>query len=167
MSFTMKDLLAAVGGNAALVFAAWIFMTYLQGRYSAAFTLYRTLIGGYRDGVEGPQKESLAQQIRLYRRRCDQMRRATNLGMVSAILLLLALLCGGANVIFPDAEALKYLAAACILFGLLSVIAAAVYVLLENTSIRQALDADLATIPEIAQQAFAEGGGARTESARR
>jgi hypothetical protein len=150
MSFTMKDLLAAVGGNAALVFAAWIFMTYLQARYTAAFNLYRTLIGSYRDGLEGTRKDSVAQQILLYRKRCEQMRRATSLGMVSAIFLLLALLCGGASVLFPGAVALNYVGAACILLGLSSVIGAAVYVLRENASIRRALDAELATVPELA-----------------
>lgn len=150
MSFTMKDLLAAVGGNASLVFAAWIFMTYLQGRYSAAFALYRGLVESRRDGLEGKKKDSVEAQILLYRHRCEQMRRATNLGMTSAILLITALLLGGANVLFPGAQALKYLAAVCILVGLLSVVAAAVYVLLENTTIAQALDSELATLPEVA-----------------
>src|SRR5437763_13013925 len=136
-------------------------MTYPQGRYTAAFDVYRTLIGAYRDGLEGAQKNSVAQQISLYRERCEQMRRATHLGMVSAIFLLVALLCGGANVLFPNAVALKYAGATCILLGLLSVIGAAVYVLRENSSIRRALEAELATLPDLA----APGAGKSTAPA--
>ena len=40
------------------------------------------------------------------------MRQATNLGMVSAIFLLVALLCGGGSVLFPKAGALNYVGAA-------------------------------------------------------
>ena len=96
-----------------------------------------------------------------YRERCEQMRRATHLGMVSAIFLLVALLCGGANVLFPNAVALKYAGATCILLGLLSVIGAAVYVLRENSSIRRALEAELATLPDLA----APGAGKSTAPA--
>ena len=56
--------------------AAWIFLTYLHRRYTAAFNGCRTLIGAYRIGV------------------------ARNRGMGAAIFLLLALLCGG-SVLFP------------------------------------------------------------------
>jgi hypothetical protein len=148
MSYNFSDLLKAVGGNAALVFAAWIFMTYLQGRYTAAFTVYRDLISSYRGGKLGDlERKSAAGEIRLYRRRCQLMMRATNVGMVSAIFLITALLVGAADVMFPGVPALKYIGTACVACGLVAVIISAVLVVVENTAVSDALDAELQTVP--------------------
>ena len=44
MDFELKDLLEAIGPNATLIFAAWIFLSFLQQRYTAAYDRYRALV---------------------------------------------------------------------------------------------------------------------------
>jgi hypothetical protein len=44
MTFELKDILTAIGPNASIVFAAWIFMGFLQQRYSVALERYGSLI---------------------------------------------------------------------------------------------------------------------------
>src|SRR4051812_36080673 len=75
MDFDTKDLLEAIGPNATLIFAAWIFLSVLQTRYNAAYEQYRGLINTFRNGdAQGERRESLISQIVLYKRRCEQMR---------------------------------------------------------------------------------------------
>jgi hypothetical protein len=50
MDFELKDVLGAIGPSASIVFAAWIFMGFLQQRYTAAYERYRSLIEDYRNG---------------------------------------------------------------------------------------------------------------------
>src|ERR1700712_916899 len=97
LNFALKDLLEAIGPTASLVFAAWIFLSFLQSRYVAAFERFRELTDEYRNGVEGRRGQSIRTQIQLYRRRCDWMRWATNLGVISEILLIATLILGGFN----------------------------------------------------------------------
>jgi hypothetical protein len=79
--FDLKDLLEAVGPTASLIFAAWIFLTFLQARYTAAYERFRALIAELRSHRGQDQRRtSLRQQILLYKRRCEQMRLATNIG---------------------------------------------------------------------------------------
>jgi hypothetical protein len=86
MDFELKDLLDAIGPSASLIFAAWIFLTFLQARYTSAYDRYRGLIEKYRAGVDDKtEKHNVADQVLLYRSRVEQMRRATNVGVVAAI----------------------------------------------------------------------------------
>ena len=48
MPFKLKELLDAIGQAAAVVFAAWIFMGFLQQRYAAAYERYRSLVAEVR-----------------------------------------------------------------------------------------------------------------------
>jgi hypothetical protein len=120
------------------VFAAWIFLSFLQQRYVAAFERFRELTNEYR-GAESPRHESVRTQIRL----------ATNIGVVSAILLLCTLMMGGLNVVFPGHKMLPPVAAAFALGGLTLVVVSAVIVLIENTLIGFALSEDVADLPGI------------------
>src|SRR3954462_6929975 len=71
MDFELKDLLEAIGPNATLIFAAWIFLSVLQTRYTGAYDRYRALIEGYRNSSgDSARRRSLVQQIDLYKRRC-------------------------------------------------------------------------------------------------
>src|SRR3954462_13167604 len=93
--FDLKDLLEAVGPTASLIFAAWIFLSYLQARYTAAYHLYRALVAEFRSHDEHDKRgRSLRAQIREYRRRCELMRSATHIGVLSAIVLISALIAG-------------------------------------------------------------------------
>src|SRR3954462_9829864 len=87
--YDLKDVLTAVGPTASLIFAAWIFLSFLQQRYTTAYERYRSLISEYRQGnLQDQRKRSVRDQILMYKQRCEQMRLATNIGVIWAIRLL-------------------------------------------------------------------------------
>src|SRR4051794_21456377 len=159
MDLNLKGVLDAVGPTAGLIFASWLFLSFLGQRYAAGYERYRALISEYRD-QEGrsPRHKLLGEQILLYKRRCEQMKIATNLGVLAAMFLITTLVAAALVAIFPAAELLKYVSAASSIVGLLLVLAGACIVMRENTLIQHALDGELADIPELAKEA---GGGAR------
>ncbi|MDO9709920.1 DUF2721 domain-containing protein [Paracraurococcus lichenis] len=151
MNFELKDILTAVGPSASIVFAAWIFMGYLQQRYTAAFDRYRSLIEQCRGGIEQEgRRGNVRDQVMLYRRRFALMRLATTLGLSAAILLISTLILGAVNVLLPHLGLLKYIGAACMIGGLGLVVIAAALVIRENVIIRRAVDGELMDVPELA-----------------
>jgi len=149
MDFDAKELLEAVGPNATLIFAAWIFLSFLQQRYVAAYERYRQLIAEYRThGEHDRRQHSLADQILQYKRRCQLMRHATNVGVVSAILLIAGLIAAGLDVIV-HMEWLKYVTAGGALLGLALVIASAVLVVVENVLIQGTIKSDISDIEDL------------------
>jgi hypothetical protein len=153
-SFELKALLQAIGPTASLIFAAWIFLSYLQQRYSAAYDRYRNLIEEFRKHREQDQRHhSVLEQILEYKRRCQQMRLATQLGLLAAILLIGSIISAALSVIGGDAAAFKYLSAALAIFGLLMVIWAAVLVMIENWRLQLIIESDLSDIPELVRAA--------------
>lgn len=148
--FDLKDLLQAVGPTASLIFAAWIFLTFLQARYTAAYEHYRALIAELRThGEQDRRRDSLRDQILRYKRRCEQMRLATNIGVTSAILLISALIFAALGTLYDTISAWKYLTACCAIAGLLLVIWAAALVILENYGLQRILESDLSDLPEL------------------
>lgn len=145
MSIDLKELLETIGPTASLVFAAWIFLSYLQSRYEAAAIRFRELLDEYRGQSQGSRHQSVRRQILLYQRRCSYMRKATNIGVVSAILLILALILGATNVVVPSAV-WSPMAAFCSIVGLALVVIAACFVLLENRLMQRALDDELSDV---------------------
>jgi hypothetical protein len=86
-AFQLKDLLEAIGPTASLIFAAWIFLSFLQARYTTANERYRSLLDEFRQHTsQDARRSSLRDQITEYKRRCEQMRLATNMGVSAAIL---------------------------------------------------------------------------------
>jgi hypothetical protein len=153
MDFELKDFLDALGPNAALIFAAWIFLSFLQQRYVAAYDTYRKLIQAYREGDPGtPHMLSLREQVPLYKRRCEQMRHATTIGVWSAILIMVGLIAAGFAVIFGDNAFFRAIGAGGVMLGLVLVIVAATYVLQENRSIELAIQEEPSDIPELAER---------------
>jgi hypothetical protein len=136
VSFSAKDLLEAIGPNATLIFAAWIFLSFLQQRYLDAYEHYRQLIE---------------------ERRCELMRLSTNIGVASAILLIAGLIAAGLEVI-TGAAFLKYVTAVCALVGLAAVIAAAI-VLMENTRLQGAIESDVSDIEDLRGRAGVASDG--------
>jgi uncharacterized protein DUF2721 len=152
--FELEDLLKAVGPTASLIFAAWIFLTYLQARYSSAYEHYRELIAELRQHREHDyRRTSLEDQIIEYKLRCEQMRRATDIGVMSAILLISALVFAALGTMFPTLSFWKYLTAACAIVGLLLVVWAAAFVIIENRGLQRILDEDLSDNPDLAKRA--------------
>jgi hypothetical protein len=152
MTFELKDFLEALGPSASLIFAAWIFLSFLQERYTSAYDRYRSMIDGYRHASDDdPHRSSIRRQIVLYRTRCEQMRRATNLGVIAAIALIASVIAAGVDVMLGGTGALKYVSSLAALLGLALVIAAATYVLRENRAIREAMDEEPADVPELSR----------------
>jgi hypothetical protein len=169
MDFTMKDLLEAIGPSASLIFASWIFLSFLQTRYTAAYDRYRSLVEERRQHLEQQKQhadqnddrhqQSIGKQIELYRHRCEFMRMATNIGVAAAILLIVTILCGGLQVILPGAGALKWTGAVTAFSGLTLLIIAAVFVIVENVQIRHAMDDEKSDLPGLEQERASAGGG--------
>ena len=153
MDFELKDFLEVLGPNAALIFAAWIFLSFLQQRYTSAYGRYRELVDTYRQGEpHSPHMRSVRTQVALYKRRTEQMRTATTIGIWAAILIIAALMAAGFSVIFGDNAIFKLVGAGGTLAGLALVIAAAAFVLFENKSIEQAIKDEPSDIPELADK---------------
>lgn len=74
--------------------------------------MYRPPYGRYRSPVseyrQGQRKKSLYDQILLYKQRCEQMKLATNIGVISAIILISTLITGALYTVFRQAKLLKY-----------------------------------------------------------
>ena len=142
MDFELKDVMEAVGPSAALAFAAWLFLQLLQQRYTSAYTRYRDLVDAFRTGVEGKRREVIKSEIKIYRKRVLYMLYATNIGLVGAILLLLALISSGLNAVFKF-DWLKYIGATGIVVGLTIVAICCVIVIVENSLIKHPIEAEL------------------------
>src|SRR3982751_4395698 len=85
----LGDVLKAIGPNAAIVFAAWIFMGFLQQRYDSAIDRYREAVGDFRSNDhESGRADNLKDQILTYRHRCKLMGQATIIGLFSSIPLI-------------------------------------------------------------------------------
>jgi hypothetical protein len=149
--FQLSDLLKAIGPTASIVFAAWIFMGFLQQRYDAAVDRYRELIAEYRDNAPSDDRRSdIKEQVAIYKHRCELMRYATSVGLVSAIFLIGTLMIGALDVIFPHLSLLAYLGAGSALMGFALVIVAAMIVLVEGASVQDQLDHELLDVKDLA-----------------
>jgi hypothetical protein len=151
MDFKLKEVMDAVGPSAALAFAAWLFVQLLQQRYTAAYTRYRKLVESVRGNVDGERRDVVKGEILLYRKRVLYMLYGTNLGMVAAILLLLALISSGLDAVFKF-DWLKYIGAAGIVFGMTMVVICCCIVIVETTLIKQPIEAELQNIERLRDQ---------------
>lgn len=153
----LSDVLKAIGPNASIVFAAWIFMGFLQQRYDAALDRYREAVGDYRsNGHDVGRAENLKAQVLAYRRRCRLMSRASTIGLAAAILLIGSLIFGALDVILPQSATLTVLGVATAIGGFVLVIVAAFIVIAEGRVVERQIDDELRDVPELAEEA---GGG--------
>lgn len=156
MDFQLKDVMGAIGPNASIIFASWIFMGFLETRYSNAYNRYRSLIDSYRDGLDGARKDIIRGEIKMYRKRVDVMRQATNLGMYAAIMLISSIIVAALEPIVGHLPFLKYAGTVLSIGGLALLIWSAGKVVHENTLIRQAIGAEVKDIAELADDSGEE-----------
>jgi hypothetical protein len=151
MDIELSSVLKAIGPGASIVFAAWLFMSYLQQRYSAAFDRYREMAENYRSrqGSED-RRANIKNQINIYRKRCMLMGPASTLGLCSAIVLTLTLIIGEFNVIFQKVKFLEISGSVLALIGLLLVIVASSIVIWEGFISRKQLDSEILDDPDLA-----------------
>jgi len=151
MNLDLAKLLTTVGPAASIIFAAWIFVAFLQTRYDAAVERYRDLIEKFRTSeLSGTRRANMRDEILLYRRRCELMNRATGCGLVSAMLLISTMIFGGLAIVFQDVAFLKLLSMTTALLGLLLVILGAGLVIVEGRIIRRQIRSELLDIPDLA-----------------
>ena len=150
----LGDVLKAMGPNAAIVFAAWIFMGFLQQRYDAAIDRYRAVIGDYRSGDHDAERgANIKDQILSYRQRCALMAWATLAGLVAAILLIASLMLGAIDVMVPRVAAVTIGGIVAALGGFTLVIVAALIVVAEGQIVRRQMDDELRDVPDLARDA--------------
>ena len=154
----LSDVLKAIGPNASIVFAAWIFMGFLQQRYDAAFGRYQQAVGDYRSvGHDAGRADNLRAQVLAYRRWCRLMSRASLIGLVAATLLISSLIFGALDIIVPQSTILTLSGIATAIGGFVLVIVAAFIVIAEGRIVVRQIDDELRDVPNLADGA---GGGA-------
>lgn len=163
MSFQLKDVLQTAGPTASLIFASWIFLQLLGQKYVSAFDRYRQLVAEYRTSSgNDARREHLGEQIPLYKRRCEQMQRATVIGVIASMLLIFVLLAGTIETIAGDEIGwLKWAGAGAAVGGLGLLLYAASYLILENRHVIDALHSEVKDLPDVADRANVKGDGER------
>jgi hypothetical protein len=156
----LGDVLKAVGPNASIVFAAWIFMGFLQQRYDSAIDRYRSAVGDFRTNDHDDDRAgNLKDQILTYRSRCQLMGKATLVGLVAAILLIAALVFGALDVLIPRTPVIMAAGTGASIVGFLLVILAATIVIAEGRIVARQLDDELRDVGDLANDAGRGGRG--------
>ncbi|KAA0121260.1 DUF2721 domain-containing protein [Methylobacterium sp. P1-11] len=159
MDLDLANILKVIGPAASIIFAAWIFMGFLQARYDSAIDRYRDLIDRYRTSeLSGSRKANMRDQIICYKQRCELMGRANILGLISAILLILTLIAGEMALALPGIPVLKFASAGFALLGFFLVIAATIVVILEGRITHRQIYSELLDVPDLAQGIGEEAG---------
>ncbi len=159
MTIDIASIFKAIGPAASIIFAAWIFMGFLQTRYDAAVDRYRALIGQYRDGSHHEARRgNMRDSILVYKKRCEIMNAASMIGLVSAIILVLALIIGELAIAFPAVALLKFASMGATLLGLFLVVVATCVVLYESLIIHRQLETELLDVPDLAHGIGEESG---------
>ena len=159
MSIDIANIFKAVGPAASVIFAAWIFMAFLQTRYDAAVDRYRVLIGQYRSGDQlDDRRSNLHDSISVYKKRCEIMNVASIIGLTSAVLLITSLIIGELALALPHYDALKFICIAGTLLGLALVVVATAIVIYESLIIHRQLEAELLDVPDLARGIGAKPG---------
>jgi len=157
----LSDVLKAIGPNASIVFAAWIFMGFLQQRYDAVLGRYQGAVGDYRsEGHDAGRADNLKAQVLAYRHRCRLMSRASLVGLVAAILPISSLIFAALDVLVPQSASLTVLGVATAIGGFVLVIVAAIIVIAEGRIVVRQIDDELRDVPNLADGA---GGGVRKD----
>lgn len=149
----LADVLKTVGPNASIIFAAWIFMGFLQQRYDNAVDRYRQSVADYRaHDHEEDRAGNLREQILLLRRRCRLMGRSVLIGLIAAILLITSLIFGALDVIVPHVAAIATGGVVTALAGFVLVIVAAGYVIVEGRIVGRQIDDELRDVDDLTRE---------------
>jgi hypothetical protein len=153
MQNQLSLILQVVGPASSIIFAAWIFMGFLQQRFDAAVERYRTVVGRFRTRQDGDTPlGNMKQQALIYRRRCSIMSVAMVTGLVAAILLISTLIIGEFAFLFPGGSVLQVCGIATLFLGFLLVIASALCVMAESYLVHAEVSAEILDDPELAEQ---------------
>lgn len=150
---------------ASILFAAWIFIGFLQQRYDAAIERYRACIAEFRGSdMSNERRCNFQEQVLIYRPRCKLISYSSMTGLVLAIVLLLALISGELSIVSPAIDGLKYVGAVAAMLGFVLIIVAAVLVIVESTITHRQIASELMDTPELARSVGQEPGAIRDEN---
>jgi hypothetical protein len=159
MDVDVASILKAIGPGASIIFAAWIFMGFVQQRYDAAVDRYRSMIGSYRSGeVSDTRRVNMRDQISVVKRRCELMHYANVTGLIAAIFFVLTLISAALGMVFTKASLLVYVSVLAMLAGFALVVIAAFCVLIESSIVRRQLVGELLDVPDLADSTGQEAG---------
>jgi hypothetical protein len=159
MNIDLSNTLKVVGPAASIIFAAWIFMGFLQQRYDSAVTQYREVIREYRENnLSNERRGNIKDQVLVYRRRCALMNAANICGLVSAVLLIITLISAEVSLTFQDLTFVKVLSIGSAMAGFGFVIIATVFVIIEGLITHRQLDSEILDIPDLARSTSQEPG---------
>ena len=102
-------------------------------------------------GLSSQRADTTKEQVKVYRRRCQIMSAANAVGLISAMPLILTLICGGLDVLFPVVPLVNTVGAIGALFGLVLLIIAALCVLAEGAMAHRQIDTEIADMPDRAK----------------
>ncbi|MBY0230629.1 MAG: DUF2721 domain-containing protein [Gemmataceae bacterium] len=133
--FKLTDLLGSAGATIGVIIAGTIFLQFMSSRFMELAGQHRELTKEYR-GRKGDEARHgpLNDQIRQYQRRMRLINRAAQLAGLALLLLILAVLCGGASMLWPESQAILWTGAAALPAGLLLIACALVLHLVENAA---------------------------------
>jgi hypothetical protein len=159
MHIDLSNILKIIGPAASIIFAAWIFMGFLQQRYDSAVSQYREIIREYRTGeLTDERRGNIKDLVLTYRRRCTLMMRANLCGLVSAVLFILTLIAAEVSLAIPGLALLQVASAGGAAVGFAAVIVATVFVIMEGLVTQRQLDSELLDIPDLAHSTGQEPG---------
>ena len=166
MQINVGDIFKAIGPGASTIFAAWIFVSFLQVRSDAAVERYLDMIQQFRSkDASDARLGFLKEQILTYRRRCALMNVASSIGLSSAVALVLTLIVGELALVFPEVRTFTWVSIVLAIAGFAMIITATVIVLIEGSVIHRQLEHELQDIPELASEGTA-GGSSRPKRKR-
>lgn len=156
----LGEVLKAVGPNAAIIFASWIFMGFLQQRYDAVVNRFQSAIGDYRSNDHSPARgDNLKQQILAFRHRIHLMAQATLCGLIAAILLILTLILAAFEVLIPKVPVIATVGNITTIGGFAMIIVAAAIVMREARITKNQFNDELRDVPDLAEEAGQRQGG--------
>lgn len=150
MHADLRGILPPIGQSASLIFAAFVFMGFLQQRYNATVDRYRAIVDEYRsERIAGKRRQVIHDEIGLYKRRCELMKRGTNCALAAGMLLTATLVFSIWSSMLPNWSVFRYLGILTVIVGLVMVVVACVYVMLENAILQLVIDRELLDQPDL------------------
>jgi len=100
--YKLTDLISSAGATIGVIIAGTIFLQFLSTKYTELFGRYSEMTSEYR-GVTGDhvRHRPLQTQIQVYRSRLVFLNRASWLGAVALLCLILTVLAGGFSMVYP------------------------------------------------------------------
>jgi hypothetical protein len=149
MEIDMAKVGQAVSGTLPLVIACTIFLHQLVTKLIAGLDVLRRLTTEYRRPQEPPQgvrKESLKEQIEIYRKRCNHIRFGLSLVTVAELFFLVSIFLTVASLCWPLSSSLAEASGVTIVLGLVLLGWATCHELTENRMLARIIQSEVSDL---------------------